>query len=161
MQDLVKTLSATLQQKGLMLATAESCTGGMVAMAVTEQAGSSSVFDRGFVTYSNESKEELLGVSREILENKGAVSRECAEAMVQGVLAHSSAGIALSITGIAGPGGATARKPVGLVYIGCGLRNQPVTVQEYFFKGSRIVVRQQSAEMALRLAQSVLGIRND
>ncbi len=139
-----------------MLATAESCTGGMVAMAVTEQAGSSSVFDRGFVTYSNESKEELLGVSREILENKGAVSRECAEAMVHGIFAHSRADLAISITGIAGPGGATARKPVGLVYIGCGFRDEPTNVTEFHFTGTRAEIRQKSAEEALKLAMSSL-----
>lgn len=138
----------------MMLATAESCTGGMVAMAVTDEPGSSSVFERGFVTYSNDSKAETLNVSREILENKGAVSRECAEAMVHGIFAHSHADLALSITGIAGPDGATHRKPVGLVYIGCGLRDAPVTVTEHFFSGSRAHIRKESAETALKLALS-------
>ena len=156
MQALVRELSALLKEKGLMLATAESCTGGMVAMAVTDEAGSSSVFERGFVTYSNDSKAELLDVSREILENKGAVSRECAEAMVHGVFAHSRASLALSITGIAGPSGATHRKPVGLVYIGCGLRGAPVTVTEHLFTGTRAHIRKESAETALKLALSSL-----
>lgn len=157
MQCLVKELSTILGERGMMLATAESCTGGMVAMAMTDTPGSSLIFERGFVTYSNESKAELLGVSREILENKGAVSRECAEEMVQGVLAHSHADLALSITGIAGPGGATGRKPVGLVYIGCGLRGHPITVNEHHFNGSRAHIRKESAEMALKYAISCLN----
>lgn len=138
------------------LAIAESCTGGMVATAITALPGSSSVFDRGFVTYSYESKEDLLNVSREILETHGAVSHECAAAMAQGVLTHSRAGLALSITGIAGPGGGMPGKPVGLVYIGWGLRDGVIETAEHHFSGDRASIRRQSAEAALRHAITCL-----
>src|SRR3954453_10127405 len=98
----------------LMVATAESCTGGLVAGALTDIAGSSAVVDRGFVTYTNEAKEQMLGVPAAVLRAHGAVSRETAEAMAQGALKHSSADLVVSITGIAGPGGGTVEKPVGL-----------------------------------------------
>jgi nicotinamide-nucleotide amidase len=101
---------------GLRLATAESCTGGLVAAALTEIAGSSDVFDRGFVTYSNAAKQAMLAVPASVLEHEGAVSRAAAEAMAQGALAISGADIALAVTGIAGPGGGSAAKPVGLVH---------------------------------------------
>lgn len=156
MRALVKEISVLLREKQMMLATAESCTGGMLAMAVTDEPGASFIFERGFVTYSNDSKAETLDVSREILENYGAVSRECAAAMVHGIFAHSHANLALSITGIAGPNGATAEKPIGLVYIGCGLRGREATVNEYFFQGSRAHIRKESAENALKLALSCL-----
>ena len=103
--------------KKLMVATAESCTGGLVAGALTDIAGSSAVVERGFVTYTNEAKEQMLGVPAETLRTHGAVSRPTAEAMAAGVLEHSPADLAVSITGIAGPGGGTAEKPVGLVYL--------------------------------------------
>lgn len=145
----IKKLTNELKELGLMLATAESCTGGMVAMAFTNLAGSSSVFERGFVTYSNDSKRELLNVSHEILESHGAVSRECAAAMVRGTLANSHADVALSITGVAGPGGGSADKPVGLVYIGWGRKGGEPGVAEHHFKGDRASVREQSAHAAL------------
>lgn len=149
MQNLVEILTNELNKQGLMLAAAESCTGGMIAAAMTERAGSSSVFERGFVTYSNDSKEELLDVSREILENYGAVSAETASAMIQGVFRHSHADIAVSVTGIAGPSGGTAEKPVGLVYIGWGNRDRTETAK-YMFSGDRSEVRRQAAETALQ-----------
>jgi nicotinamide-nucleotide amidase len=102
----------------LKIAAAESCTGGLVAATLTEIAGSSDVFERGFVTYSNEAKIAMLGVPASVLEAHGAVSRETAEAMAEGALAHAPADLAVSITGIAGPGGAVAGKPVGLVHFG-------------------------------------------
>src|SRR3954467_98904 len=101
------------KSKKLMVATAESCTGGLVAGALTEIAGSSAVVDRGFVTYTNEAKHQMLGVSRATLDEFGAVSRETAEAMARGALGHADADIVVSITGIAGPGGGSAGKPVG------------------------------------------------
>jgi nicotinamide-nucleotide amidase len=106
----------------LMVATAESCTGGLVAGALTDIAGSSAVVDRGFVTYTNAAKHQMLGVPNETIERHGAVSRETAEAMVRGALAHANADLAVSITGIAGPGGGTADKPVGLVHFAAGSR---------------------------------------
>jgi nicotinamide-nucleotide amidase len=106
----------------LMVATAESCTGGLVAGALTDIAGSSAVVDRGFVTYTNEAKHQMLGVPTATIERHGAVSRETAEAMVRGALGHANADLAVSITGIAGPGGGSADKPVGLVHFAAASR---------------------------------------
>jgi len=119
--------------KKLMVATAESCTGGLVAAALTDIAGSSAVVDRGFVTYTNEAKEQMLGVPAAILRQHGAVSRETAEAMVQGALKHSLAHLVVSITGIAGPGGGTAEKPVGLVHFAAAARDGRLTHRERRF----------------------------
>lgn len=161
-QKKVETLTSTLNMRGLMLATAESCTGGMIAAAVTNRAGSSSVFERGFVTYTNKSKEDLLGVPHEILETKGAVSRECAAAMVQGTLNKSCADLAVCVTGIAGPGGGTPEKPVGLVYIGWGFRDGLggglSEVAEHHFSGDRAAVREQSVLAALTHLINSLGV---
>jgi nicotinamide-nucleotide amidase len=109
--------------KKLKIAAAESCTGGLVAATLTEIAGSSDVFERGFVTYSNEAKQALLGVPPATLQSFGAVSRETAEAMAKGALTHAPVDLAVSITGIAGPGGAVASKPVGLVHFGAASRS--------------------------------------
>ncbi|MEM9635817.1 MAG: CinA family protein [Pseudomonadota bacterium] len=106
-----------LKSKGMMVATAESCTGGLICGALTEIAGSSAVVERGFVTYSNEAKCELLGVSPELIQRFGAVSAEVAIAMAEGAIAHSNADIAVSVTGIAGPGGGSEEKPVGTVHL--------------------------------------------
>jgi nicotinamide-nucleotide amidase len=124
-QDLLAQASALLdlcRAKKLKIATAESCTGGLVAATLTEIAGSSDVVERGFVTYSNDAKHEMLGVPPATLERHGAVSRETAEAMANGALAHAPADLAVSITGIAGPGGAVPGKPVGLVHFGAASR---------------------------------------
>src|SRR5690348_6518081 len=110
----------------LRLATAESCTGGLIAACLTEIAGSSDVVERGFVTYSNAAKQELLGVPRLLIETQGAVSSEVAEAMATGALAHSLADVAVSVTGVAGPGGGSALKPVGLVHFGVARRARGV-----------------------------------
>ena len=110
------------KSKKLMVATAESCTGGLVAGALTDIAGSSAVVDRGFVTYTNAAKHQMLGVPNATIERHGAVSRETAEAMVRGALGHAHADLAVSITGIAGPGGGSADKPVGLVYFAAASR---------------------------------------
>lgn len=157
MTDLVATLSQRLLDRGFMLATAESCTGGMIAAAMTDRAGSSAVFDRGFVTYSNAAKMEQLGVSAAILDTHGAVSAETAAAMVEGTLSHSAAQIALSVTGIAGPSGGSAEKPVGLVYIGCGVKGGKVDTFEHRFFGDRAAIRRQSVEAALSHALDKLA----
>jgi nicotinamide-nucleotide amidase len=119
--------------KNLMVATAESCTGGLVAGALTDIAGSSAVVDRGFVTYTNAAKHQMLGVPNETIERHGAVSRETAEAMVRGALGHANADLAVSITGIAGPGGGTADKPVGLVHFAAGSRGGNLIHRERHF----------------------------
>ena len=131
------------------LATAESCTGGLVAGCLTAIAGSSDVVERGFVTYSNEAKTELLGVPAELIAREGAVSAEVAEAMALGAIAQSHADIAVSVTGIAGPGGATATKPVGLVYVGAARRGQPPINERRLLPGDRAAVRSASVEEAL------------
>jgi nicotinamide-nucleotide amidase len=135
---------------GKMLATAESCTGGMIAAALTDIAGSSAVVERGFVTYSNAAKTELLGVDADLIVAKGAVSREVAEAMASGTLAHAHADVAVSVTGVAGPGGGTPEKPVGLVWFGLAAGGQ-TTTEHQIFKGDRAAVRQQATEKALGL----------
>jgi len=135
---------------GKMLATAESCTGGMIAAALTDIAGSSAVVERGFVTYSNAAKTELLGVDADLIVAKGAVSREMAEAMASGTLAHSHAHVAVSVTGVAGPGGGSAEKPVGLVWFGLAADGRTTTEHE-IFKGDRAAVRRQATEKALGL----------
>jgi len=109
----------------IMLATAESCTGGLIVGLLTELSGSSAVVERGFVTYSNEAKAEMLGVPAELIETVGAVSREVAMAMAAGAIEHSRAGFAISVTGIAGPSGGSAEKPVGMVHFGTCLQGQP------------------------------------
>jgi nicotinamide-nucleotide amidase len=114
---------ATCRAKGLRIATAESCTGGLVAATLTDIAGSSDVLDRGFVTYSNAAKEDMLGVPAAILAEKGAVSRETADAMATGALAASAADITVAVTGIAGPGGGSIEKPVGLVHFAAAARD--------------------------------------
>ena len=121
------------QARKTMIATAESCTGGLLAGLLTEIAGSSAVFERGFVTYSNAAKIQMLGVPAAMLDLYGAVSAPVAEAMVLGALAHSGAGLALSITGIAGPGGGTMAKPVGLVFLACGGKGGAVEMSEQRF----------------------------
>ncbi|MCI0599180.1 MAG: CinA family protein [Beijerinckiaceae bacterium] len=137
---------------GLKVATAESCTGGLLAALVTTVPGSSVVFDRGFVTYSNAAKVECLGISPRLLETFGAVSREAARAMAKGALARSDAGMALSITGVAGPGGGTPEKPVGLVHF-CLARRSGATLaaEKRFGDLGRDAVRCAAVETALEL----------
>lgn len=137
-------LGIALKEKCLMLALAESCTGGMVAQAVTSVAGSSAWFDRGFVTYSNLAKIEMLGVLNQTLDTYGAVSEQTAAEMANGALKNSAAQIAGSITGIAGPDGGTAEKPVGTVCFGWRLLNAPVSTETKRFNGNRVEIRQQA-----------------
>lgn len=141
-----------------MAAAAESCTGGMIAAAITDIAGSSDVFDRGFITYSNEAKMEMLGVSPQTLQSHGAVSRQTALEMASGALARSQAGIALAVTGIAGPGGGSAEKPVGLVWFGVAVKGQPTIAQSRIFddKG-RAFIRTEAVRTALELGIAALA----
>lgn len=138
---------------GLTVATAESCTGGMVAATLTDIAGSSDVFDRGFVTYSDEAKSELLGVDPALTGDggPGAVSEPVARAMAEGALRHSCADIAMSVTGIAGPGGGTADKPVGLVHFGWSVRNGASGAERRIFAGDRAAIRAAATQQALLL----------
>jgi nicotinamide-nucleotide amidase len=145
------------RSRGVTIATAESCTGGMVAALLTSIAGSSDVFDCGFVTYSNNAKLKMLGVSPDILTEFGAVSRECALAMAHGVILNSGATIAVSMTGIAGPGGGSAEKPVGLVHFACAQRNGATLHREKRFGDvGRDGVRKASVEVALELLEAQL-----
>lgn len=156
MPDLMSDLFSRLKEKKWMMATAESCTGGLIAAAITAVPGSSSVFDRGFITYSNQSKTEMLEVRDDILEAHGAVSEQTAAAMVTGALRKSRAQLAVAVTGIAGPDGGSAEKPVGLVYIGYGLRGHDPKVAKHNFGGPRESVREQTAAAALNHALSLL-----
>lgn len=144
---------------GAMMSTAESCTGGLVSGLLTSVPGSSVVFDRGFVTYSNEAKIEMLGIDPAALERHGAVSAEIAAQMARGALMRSRADFAVSITGVAGPGGGSAEKPVGLVHFGLARRpNGVLTVERRFGDIGREGVRKLSAEQALRLIEDALGL---
>jgi nicotinamide-nucleotide amidase len=136
--------------RGLTLATVESCTGGLVASALTDIAGSSDVVDRGFVTYSNEAKQQMLGVPAETLKKFGAVSRETAEAMARGAIANANVDLAIAITGIAGPGGGSAGKPVGLVHFATAARDGGLTHAEKRYGDiGRGAVREKSVLQAL------------
>ncbi len=141
---------------GKMAATAESCTGGMIAAALTDIAGSSSVFDRGFVTYSNAAKSELLGVDPTLIAHHGAVSREVAEAMARGALARSEAAVAIAVTGIAGPDGGSLEKPVGLVWFGLS-SGGTTTAERHIFAGDRARIRANATARALELLLAGLG----
>jgi nicotinamide-nucleotide amidase len=153
--DLARKLIENCAAKKQTIATAESCTGGLIAGALTDIAGASDVFERGFVTYSNQAKIDMLGVAPEAIERHGAVSAEVAEAMAQGTLAHSKTDIAVSATGIAGPGGGTPAKPVGLVYIGLATRAGAAFHYKCLFKGDRDDVRMQAVREALKLIISL------
>jgi nicotinamide-nucleotide amidase len=145
-----------LLTRGLTLAVAESCTGGLVGHRLTGIPGSSAFFERGVVVYSNRAKEELLGVPAEILRTHGAVSRPCAEAMVRGICERSGAPCGLSITGIAGPDGGTPAKPVGTVFIGLSVAGA-VEARHFRFGGGRASVKWQSSQMALDMLRRALG----
>lgn len=139
-----------LRARGWMLATAESCTGGGVAECVTRTAGSSAWFDRGFVTYTNDAKLELLGVRIHTLDNHGAVSEETAREMAEGALRESGAHVALALTGIAGPGGGSTAKPVGLVCFGWSRLDGPTLTARHQFVGDRANIRRQAIVIALQ-----------
>lgn len=142
-------LGVALMAKGWRMVSAESCTGGWISQAVTAVAGSSNWFDRAYVTYSNEAKRDLLGVRQETLDHFGAVSRETVLEMVTGALERSKLDIAVAVTGIAGPDGGTAEKPVGTVWFGFATVGQPAQAQAQVFAGDRYRVREQSVAFAL------------
>jgi len=138
-------------ERHLKVATAESCTGGLIAGALTEIAGSSAVFERGFVTYSNEAKMEILGVRAETLDKFGAVSEETVRQMAEGALARSRADIAVSVSGIAGPSGGTPEKPVGLVWFGLAVKGREALAESRVFPGGRSDVRRATVLHALKM----------
>lgn len=148
---LAQQIVATATARGLMLATAESCTGGLVSAAITAIPGSSAVLDRGFVTYSNEAKAEMLGVSLESLSVQGAVSQAVAVAMAEGAVAHSRASVSVSVTGVAGPGGGSVDKPVGLVHFAASGPKGVVHRVERFGDLGRDGIRQASVRVALEM----------
>lgn len=158
MDELVERARRTLalfEAKRLHIATAESCTGGLIAAALTAVPGSSAVVERGFVTYSNDAKAEAIGVSPDLIAAHGAVSEPVARAMAEGALARSRADIAISVTGVAGPGGGSAEKPVGLVHFGCARRGGPVRhVERRFGDIGRDAIRAASVIQALDLADA-------
>ncbi|MGR8999464.1 MAG: CinA family protein [Gammaproteobacteria bacterium] len=147
--ELAQQLGRLLKSKEKKIATAESCTGGWIAQVITEVPGSSAWFDRGFVTYSNAAKMQMLGVKLETLEKYGAVSAQTATEMVIGVLTYSDADCAVAVTGIAGPDGGTAEKPVGTVFIAWAYKNQDVKVVQKKLTGDRHQIRRQTVQIAL------------
>ncbi|RAI56270.1 CinA family protein [Roseicella frigidaeris] len=151
-----KALLALLEARGLTLATAESCTGGLIAAALTHVPGSSAAVTHGFVTYSNEAKRDVLGVPWGVLEGYGAVSDSVARRMAEGALARSGAGIAVSCTGIAGPGGATPGKPVGLVHLAVAMPGATRAVRR-IFPGDRAAVRAATVAEAFALVRGMVG----
>ncbi len=159
-RDVIEAYSNT----GKMIATAESCTGGMIAAALTDVAGSSAVFERGFVTYSNQAKVEMLGVAIDTLRDNGAVSLQTAAEMAQGAVRHSKADIGVSVTGIAGPGGGTPEKPVGLVYLAFAGKDGLIIDLIELSHGEdaeREAIRLETTWVVLTKLEQIAGIRND
>lgn len=159
---LARRVLTAARQAGVMIATAESCTGGLVAAALTAIPGSSDVVDRGFVTYSNAAKTAMLGVPASLIADVGAVSAEVAAAMAEGALRASSAGIAVAITGIAGPGGGSAEKPVGLIHFAAASRTGTVQLLERFYDPtlSRTAIRRAATRDSLILLVEMIGQQN-
>lgn len=155
MLTLEETLVKLLQEKQMTITTAESCTGGLIAGTIVNVAGASDVLNEGYVTYSNEAKQRLVQVKAETLKKYGAVSEETAREMALGVAQAANSDVALSATGIAGPGGGTEEKPVGLVYIGCCVGTE-VRVKECRFSGNRLENRTETVKTALRMAIEML-----
>ena len=151
----VKKLIALASKNKLMISTAESCTGGLVAAAITSVSGSSEVFSGSFITYHNNAKQKFLGVKKSLLDKHGAVSGSVAKAMAEGALANSRCDLAVAITGIAGPGGGTKEKPVGLVYIAAA-KSKRTVVKAYNFKGNRAKVRAQAVDKSIDLLINII-----
>lgn len=150
MESVAAELGDLLKRRQAFVAVAESCTGGLVAKTITDVAGSSEWFERGLVTYSNRAKQELLGVSADVLAQFGAVSRECADAMARGLLVMTPADCGVAITGIAGPGGGSPEKPVGLVWLAWARRHGAVEHEMLQLHGTREQIRAAAAEAALK-----------
>ena len=144
-----------LKVRGLTLTTAESCTGGLLAGTLINVAGISDLFNEGYITYANASKEKILGVRRETLDNEGAVSEMCAREMAMGAVKASGARASLAVTGSAGPGGGTEEKPVGLVYVGCHYKGRTIA-KRFQFKGNRQKIREQTTQYALVTAWKMM-----
>ncbi|MBI5436371.1 MAG: nicotinamide-nucleotide amidase [Nitrosomonadales bacterium] len=157
MDILAAQVGGALKAHGLKLATAESCTGGGVAHAITDVAGSSTWFERGFIAYSNQAKQQMLGVSEATLNQHGAVSEATVREMVAGALQHSTAQVALAVSGIAGPDGGTADKPVGTVWFAWGIKHGAAHARRHQINGNRAEVRAQSVHIAL---QGVVDLLN-
>jgi len=157
MDVLAAQVGGLLKAHGLMLATAESCTGGGVAQAITDVAGSSAWFERGFITYSNLSKQQMLRVSETTLIQHGAVSEATVREMVEGALANSAAQVALAVSGIAGPGGGTPDKPVGTVWFAWGLKHGVTLARMHRLAGNRSEIRAMAVHIALQGVQNLLG----
>jgi len=156
-----RALIALCRARDLTVTTAESCTGGLLAASLTAVSGSSTVFDRGVITYSNESKVQLLGVEEDLLDSVGAVSEDVAVAMALGALATSGADLGVAITGIAGPGGATETKPLGLVYLAAARIDGLVRPKRYVFAGTRDDVRLAAVHAAIDLLEELIVLRAD
>lgn len=156
MRQAATALLEQLRRDGSMVATAESCTGGLIAAALTEIAGSSDVVDRGFVTYSNAAKTAMLGVPAGLIEAHGAVSEPVARAMAEGALERSAAALTVAVTGVAGPGGGSAEKPVGTVWFGLARRGAATHSERHVFPGDRAAVR---AATVLRAFELLGGVR--
>ena len=157
MNQLAAQVGAALREHGMMLATAESCTGGGVATAVTEIAGSSAWFDRGFVTYADQAKVDMLTVSVGTLSRYGAVSEATVREMVAGALLHSQAHIALAVSGIAGPAGGTPEKPVGTIWFAWGIKGSVCIAKMYLLAGDRGEIRKLAVQVALQGVVDLLG----
>ena len=157
MNALAEQVGAALKSHGMMLATAESCTGGGVAQAITEISGSSEWFERGFITYANDAKREMLGVSEATLKQHGAVSEATVREMVEGALRNSHAQVALAVSGIAGPTGGTPEKPVGTIWFAWGIKGEAPVARRYHLSGDRTEIRAQSVRIALEGVLALLG----
>ncbi len=152
-----ESLLSACRSKGIMLATAESCTGGLIVAVLTAIAGSSDVVDRGFVTYSNEAKHDMVGVPMPLIAAHGAVSEEVARAMAEGALARSGASIAVSVTGVAGPGGGSEEKPVGLVCFGLAEKGRNAMSERHVLPGDRTGIRTAAVALAFKMIHRRIG----
>jgi nicotinamide-nucleotide amidase len=148
--EIARDLGRIYKRRKLVIATAESCTAGGVSAAITRISGSAKWFDRGFVTYTNDAKKQMLGVKQRTLRMRGAVSEQVAHEMVKGALANSDADVAVAVTGIAGPGGGSRKKPVGTVWFAWAARGEEVQARVFRFKGDRVEVRRQTVAFALQ-----------
>lgn len=156
--NITQLLQACRDEK-ITIVTAESCTAGMVAASITGAPGASDVYERGFISYSNESKYEMLGVAEKLIQTHGAVSEQVSKAMAEGALKHSKANLAIAVTGVAGPDGGTEEKPVGLVYICLCGKEETSDARRFRFEGTRTDIREQISEQALELLEDYLQRR--